>query len=88
MPETIFLKLGGSLITNKDQAHTALIDQIDAIGKQIKQYCQENPENRLLLGHGSGSFGHVAARNSIPGKEYFLRMNGLGFLKSGMKHIH
>lgn len=62
MGEMIFLKLGGSLITNKDQAHTALNDKIDQIAKQIAKYRREHPENRLLIGHGSGSFGHVAAK--------------------------
>jgi len=62
MSETIFLKLGGSLITNKDQAHTALIAEIDAIGTQIKRFRQDFPTIRLLVGHGSGSFGHVAAK--------------------------
>ncbi len=62
MRETVFLKLGGTLITNKDLAHTALIDQIDRIGIQIQRFCRENPDTYLLLGHGSGSFGHVAAK--------------------------
>lgn len=62
MAETIFLKLGGSLITNKDQAHTALTAEMDAIGAQILRFRQDFPDVRLLVGHGSGSFGHVAAK--------------------------
>ncbi|MHC1740867.1 MAG: isopentenyl phosphate kinase [Anaerolineaceae bacterium] len=61
MEQTIFLKLGGSLITDKDQPMTALIPQIDQIAKQIKEFNTTNPKCHLLLGHGSGSFGHVAA---------------------------
>jgi len=61
MNETIFLKLGGSLITDKNRPHTALIEQIDAIAAQLKQFVTEFPQTQLLLGHGSGSFGHVAA---------------------------
>lgn len=62
MEETIFLKLGGSLITNKDIAHTALLDEINAIGTQIQRFRRDFPARRLLLGHGSGSYGHVAAK--------------------------
>lgn len=61
MTETIFLKLGGSLITDKDQPHTALLSQIDEIAAQIKHFLDQSPDTMLLLGHGSGSFGHVAA---------------------------
>ena len=56
-----FLKLGGSLITDKDQPETALIDQIDHLLSQIAAWRSANPSQRLLLGHGSGSFGHHAA---------------------------
>ena len=62
MKETIFLKLGGSLITDKDAAHTALIPQIDNIATQLKQFINQNSQTQLLLGHGSGSFAHIPAR--------------------------
>ena len=57
----IFLKLGGSLITDKDQPETALVDQIHMLLSQISAWRADNPQQRLLLGHGSGSFGHHAA---------------------------
>jgi Predicted archaeal kinase len=61
MAPTCFLKLGGSLITDKDQAQKALLPEIDRIGAQIAEYLHQSPETRLLIGHGSGSFGHTAA---------------------------
>ena len=61
MNQTIFLKLGGSLITDKDNPQTALLPQIDQIALQIRQFVKQHPEVRLLLGHGSGSFGHSVA---------------------------
>lgn len=60
-PNLTFLKLGGSLITDKDQPETALIDQIDLLLIQIAEWRIANPTERLLLGHGSGSFGHHTA---------------------------
>ncbi len=62
MNELIFLKLGGSLITDKNVAHTARIDVIDRIAFEVEQALQADPDRHLLIGHGSGSFGHIAAR--------------------------
>ena len=57
----IFLKLGGSLITEKSQTETARLEVIDRLAAEIQDVRRENPELTLLLGHGSGSFGHHAA---------------------------
>lgn len=59
--DTIFLKLGGSLITDKTQIETIRADVLSRLAAEIAQAWQENPTLRLVLGHGSGSFGHVAA---------------------------
>ena len=61
MGEIYFLKLGGSLITDKDREATALIPQIDALALQVKHFLDVFSDVHLLLGHGSGSFGHMAA---------------------------
>lgn len=58
---TIFLKLGGSLITDKTKAESVRTNVLQRLAAEIAQARQENPSMRLLLGHGSGSFGHVAA---------------------------
>ena len=57
----IFLKLGGSLITIKDQPHTPRQDVLERLAQEIAQARADNPKIKLLLGHGSGSYGHVAA---------------------------
>ena len=62
MNELVFLKLGGSLITEKNIAHTARTKVIDRIADEIKQALQMDPDQQILIGHGSGSFGHIAAR--------------------------
>ena len=61
MKELIFLKLGGSLITDKTQPYTPRLDVIEDVALQISTALRTHPELRLVLGHGSGSFGHVAA---------------------------
>lgn len=61
MKELIFLKLGGSLITDKTQPYTPKLDIIEEVALQISTALRNQPDLRLVLGHGSGSFGHVAA---------------------------
>lgn len=61
-PETVFLKLGGSLITDKSKNATARVDHLARISAEIAASQSVLPGLQLVLGHGSGSFGHVPAR--------------------------
>jgi len=61
MKELVFLKLGGSLITDKTQPYTPLLDMMNDLALQIATTLQTQPNLRLVIGHGAGSFGHVAA---------------------------
>lgn len=61
MKELAFLKLGGSLITDKMKPYTPLLNVMDDLALQIATSLQTQPNLRLLIGHGAGSFGHVAA---------------------------
>ncbi len=56
-----FLKLGGSLITEKHIPRTPRRDVIARLAGEIKTALAENADLRLVLGHGSGSYGHTAA---------------------------
>ncbi|MEM7331916.1 MAG: isopentenyl phosphate kinase [Chloroflexota bacterium] len=58
---TTFLKLGGSLITDKTKVETVRFDVLGRVALEIKTAIEQNPGLRLVVGHGSGSFGHVAA---------------------------
>lgn len=62
MPELVFLKLGGSLITDKTQPYTPRLAQLAELATQIAAVKQTHPQLSLVLGHGSGSFGHTAAK--------------------------
>jgi isopentenyl phosphate kinase len=69
-----FLKLGGSLITDKNRPHTPRLEVIERLAREIASALEQRPELRLLLGHGSGSFGHTAAhkhgtRQGVAGPE-------------------
>ena len=62
-PNSIFLKLGGSLITDKTRAYTARCETIARLAKEVGQALDVATGLSLLIGHGSGSFGHWAARS-------------------------
>lgn len=61
---TVFLKLGGSLITEKTQPETARPQMIRRLAREIRAVRESQPDLQLLLGHGSGSFGHFAAQRT------------------------
>jgi isopentenyl phosphate kinase len=61
-PQTLtFLKLGGSLITVKSRPRTPRPEVLDRIAGEIAAWLGKPDAAPLLLGHGSGSFGHVPA---------------------------
>jgi isopentenyl phosphate kinase len=60
MTRLVFLKLGGSLITDKTRPYTPRPDILRQLCEQIAAAPRD--DLRLLLGHGSGSFGHTVAR--------------------------
>lgn len=61
MAELVFLKLGGSLITDKRTPQMARDEVIRRVGREIREALDESAGLQLLLGHGSGSFGHPTA---------------------------
>lgn len=60
--QLVFVKLGGSVITDKTRAETPRPDVIDRLAAEIAAARADRPDLQLLLGHGSGSYGHMAAR--------------------------
>jgi isopentenyl phosphate kinase len=61
-PDLVFLKLGGSLITVKDQPHTLRPEVLERLVNEIAEARSGYPNLQVLLGHGSGSYGHIPAR--------------------------
>mgnify|MGYP003414827420 CR=1 FL=1 len=52
--QLIFLKLGGSLITDKRQPETPRLDIIRQVAATIAAALRRDRSLRLLIGHGSG----------------------------------
>ncbi len=56
----IILKIGGSVITEKDAVSSVRKGDIDRISHEVAQF-KVNSSNGLILVHGAGSFGHPQA---------------------------
>jgi isopentenyl phosphate kinase len=58
----VFLKLGGSLITDKSSIEEARPEVIARLCGEIAQARRARRDLSLVIGHGSGSFGHTVAK--------------------------
>lgn len=79
MGNCIFLKLGGSLITDKTGVEAVRSDVLERVALEIKRARDKNPDMRLVLGHGSGSFGHVAGAKHGTRQGVFSAEQWFGF---------
>ena len=70
--KTIFIKLGGSLITDKNAPHTINYDTLKRVVKELKEVIDSESELNLLVGHGGGSFPHPIAKLLEPPKDLFM----------------
>lgn len=66
----VFLKLGGSLITDKSLEQAIRPEALVRLAVEIADALKARPDLQLVIGHGSGSFGHTE------GKKYGTR-NGV-----------
>lgn len=90
--ETIltFLKLGGSLITDKSQPLTAEHAVITRLAAELATSRNEKPEMPLLIGHGSGSFGHAMGQihNTVNGVDTAQEWVGFAEVWSAARNLN
>jgi len=55
---TRILKIGGSILTDKNREMSARADEITRIAREISSSRSQD----LVLVHGAGSFGHIPAK--------------------------
>jgi isopentenyl phosphate kinase len=77
----VFVKLGGSLITDKHSPRTPRREVIQKLARELKTGLQHNPNLKLLVGHGSGSFGHASAARNGTREGVRTRKDWQGFLE-------
>jgi isopentenyl phosphate kinase len=79
--ELVFLKLGGSLITDKSKPQTPRLPVLRRLIQEIKQAREARPNLKIILGHGSGSFGHMPASKYRTVRGVFTQKDRKGFLE-------
>lgn len=80
---TILIKLGGSLITDKSRARTFRRGTTADIVRQISHILRLKPDANLVIGHGSGSFGHFEAQRNHTIDGVASEEDWFGFAKVG-----
>jgi len=91
MPRPILLvKLGGSLLTDKTREGAARTALIRRIAGEIAGSLDGASGPRLVLGHGSGSFGHAAASEAglTPGRSVRRRTDGIARVQRRAADLH
>ena len=63
MNDLVFIKWGGSLITNKNQPMTPRKKIIQELSNELANIIRYHEDTKFILGHGSGSFGHSVAKS-------------------------
>jgi isopentenyl phosphate kinase len=76
-----FLKLGGSLITDKTRPHTPNLEALRRLAGEMAEARRHQEDFSLLIGHGSGSFGHVPARRYNTRQGVQTQDEWLGFVE-------
>jgi isopentenyl phosphate kinase len=80
MKNLIFIKLGGSLITDKSKPYTPRSDVIKRICSEIHE-ARAQKQFAILIGHGGGSFPHVSAQEYETQKGIINDKSWEGFAK-------
>jgi len=81
MNELVFIKLGGSLITDKSTPLTPNLKSIQFLSAELAKLFKNHPDTQFILGHGSGSFGHFVANQYQTRKGVYSDEQWIGFLE-------
>lgn len=92
MKDVIFIKFGGSLITDKNSPLTPKIEVIHSLSDQLKTIKNKYPNLKIILGHGSGSFGHSVAktyqtRTGVKTEEEWLGFSKVWFAARALNSV-
>ncbi len=86
----VLVKLGGSLITDKTRPGVARHAAIRRIALELTAFALNPRAPRLLVGHGSGSFGHAAAASGglTPGADASHRLAAIAHTQRRAAELH
>ena len=78
-----FIKLGGSLITDKTSPLTPRPLVIQRLAREIAAAQRTLPDTNFVISHGSGSYGHVVGRRHRTREGVFDPAGWRGFAETG-----
>jgi isopentenyl phosphate kinase len=86
----VFLKLGGSLITDKARPGVARHAVLRRLAREVAAIANGARGARVLLGHGSGSYGHPAAAGGglTPGADARGRLDAISRTQHAAAGLH
>lgn len=89
MEKLTFIKVGGSLITDERRARTVRMADLQRVAREIAA-AAVRLRGRLIVGHGSGSFGHPAAQKArlVPGRVRQHRLAGVSTTQLEARQLH
>jgi isopentenyl phosphate kinase len=79
----ILCKLGGSVITDKQKPATPREEIIEQLAQEVRGALRVRPDLGLVLGHGSGSFGHVVSARYLVHKGLQEGQDWRGYAETG-----
>ncbi|RME85512.1 MAG: uridylate kinase [Caldilineae bacterium] len=82
-PTLHFIKLGGSLITDKNRPLTPRPLTIQRLAAEIARAYAARPDQTLIISHGSGSYGHAVGRRYGTREGVHDRAGWQGFAQTG-----
>ncbi len=82
MQKTVIIKWGGGLITEKSGLNELRSQVLERLAHELKLATLKDPNLRIILGHGAGSFGHPQAlewlkKPSVEAKKIVLESLGI-----------
>jgi len=77
--ELVFVKLGGSLITEKNAPFTINYGVVTRLVKELKEALEADSQLQVLIGHGGGSFPHPVAQSYRTGEGFIQDTSVRGF---------
>lgn len=88
--QLVIVKLGGSLITNKDVPLSPNLRNIRNVARELSNAIGLEPSIRMVIIHGGGSFGHYFAKRFSIGTEFSEQYpaEGLARTSAAMIKLH
>lgn len=82
MISTIFVKLGGSVITDKSKPYSIDRETIESLARELAEY-----KKPLVLFHGNGSVAHTSA-SQHGGKHGYSSKEGIAIVNRDVLYLH